>query len=503
MPFQAMNMYLLISILKEGKRKNMKEVFIERQQSLLRIAIRQNNKLKECFFEDDMSGPSAGEIYAGVIKNIVPAIKCAFVDIGYECNCYMYLDNKFRNMNIKKGDMIPVQIVKEKSENKGPKVTSAIDISGRYCAVMTFNNDINISKKIKDEGYKKLCMENIKKPQDVGVMVRTNATKVDINEINKEIEKLYNMLIEIRQKCERTVKPGFLSDNGGILAKLLRDKVDENVSKIYADDEKDYDYINKFIEENADINSEAILYKKERTLFNSFGIEKEILSLRNNKVVLRCGGYIIINKTEAMYVIDVNSGKNVKNASIRKTALNTNIDAAEEIGRQIILRNLSGIIVIDFIDMTCYEDKKAVFEKLTESFKDDKNKTTIYPFTELNLVQIARKKTGRCINEYIEKKCPYCMGTGKRLKFDYIKGLIRNEIAGISYENSIKNIHIEISDSYKDDVLGDVIGFVNSIGASDKNIYLTYVHKYDFFNVEPLIFANQIRNMTNYKIYGK
>lgn len=479
----------------------MKEIFIERQQSLLRIAIKENDKLRECLFEDDSNEPSAGEIYSGLVKNIVPAIKCAFIDIGYECNCYMYMDSKLQNINLKKGDMIPVQVLREKSENKGPKVTSAVDISGRYCAVMTINNSINISKKIKDEDYKKLCMENIEKPQDVGVMIRTNAVKVGIEEVNKEIKRLCDILSDIRQKCKRAVKPGFLFDNGGILAKLLRDKIDDRVSRIYTDDEKDYDYINKFIEENMDISPQVILYQEERTLFDNYGIEKEILALRNNKVTLRCGGYIIINKTEAMYVIDVNSGKNVKSTSIRKTAFNTNIDAAEEIVKQIILRNLSGIIVIDFIDMSYYEDKKAVFEKLTELFKEDKNKTVIYPFTELNLVQIARRKAGRCINEYIEKECPYCMGTGKRLKFDYIKGLIRNEIARISSENGINDIHIEISDNYKEDIMGDVIGFVNSIGAFDKSIYLTYVHKYDFFSIEPLIFANQIRNMMDYKIY--
>ena len=180
------------------------------------------------------------------------------------------------------------------------------------------------------------------------------------------------------------------------------------------DSEEDYDYIKNFSNNIIDTKISIKLHEESRSLFNYYGIEREILSLRNNKVGLNCGGYIVIDKTEAMYVVDVNSGKNVKNTSMEKTAFTTNFQAAEEIVRQIRLRNLSGIIVIDFIDMDSEENREKVLDKLNEGFVDDKNKTVIYPFTELNLVQIARRRSGKSIYEYIEEDCGTC--TWKRKK---------------------------------------------------------------------------------------
>lgn len=481
----------------------MKEIFVERQDSIIRIAIKDNEKLKECYFEEGNNEPYPGEIYIGVVKNIVPAIKCAFIDIGYEKNCYMYMDSKLFNAKLKKGEELLVQVLKEDSENKGPKVTSAIEIKGRYSVLVTLNNDLNISQKIKN----KECIDNfirdIEKPHDVGIMIRTNAENVDVEIVNKEIKKHSEILNDMKMKCNRASKPGIVFDNGGILDRILKDKVDSFTSKIYVNNVKDYEYIKQFISESLDVNDLEIEFMKDEiSIFDSFGIEKEILSLRNNKVSLKCGGYIVIDKTEALYAIDVNSGKNTKSNSIKKTAFNTNMFAAEEIGHQIRLRNLSGIIIVDFINMDDYDDKNKVVQKLRDAFEDDKNKVTVYPFTELNIVQIVRRKVGKSLSEYIEEDCHYCLGHGKRLKFNYIKYLISNEVIKILYKENIKDIHIEIDEIYKNDVKGDIINFVNDIGAMHKTIYVTYLHKQLLFNVEPLIFANQVQNLMEYKIYG-
>ncbi|MBY6825662.1 ribonuclease E/G, partial [Clostridium botulinum] len=166
----------------------------------------------------------------------------------------------------------------------------------------------------------------------------------------------------------------------------------DNISKIYLNCREDYVYVSEFLKEYGENNIKLDIYEGERNLLDYYAIEKEILSLRNKKVYLNCGGYIIIDKTEAMYVVDVNSGKNVKGNSMEKTIFTTNMEAADEICNQIILRNLNGIIVIDFIDMDNENLKEKVLDKLKQGLKRDKNKSVVYPFTELNLVQIARKR---------------------------------------------------------------------------------------------------------------
>lgn len=480
----------------------MREIFIERQNELLKIAIKDKGRFSECYMEKEMSEPLPGEIYNGVVKSIVPAIKSAFVDIGYEKNCYLYVDRRYNNTGIKKGDEILVQVQKEAVDNKGPKVTNAIEVPGRYCVLLTLKSGIDFSQKIKSDKFKDYIRKGINKPEDVGIMIRTNAEKVEVSEINREISELVNTLNKIKREFQYGRKIGLIHGGGGILSKILRDKFDERVSTVYVDNEGDYEYIKDYTKNINGLNIAFVIHKEQRSLFEAYGIEKEILALRNNKVALKCGGFIIIEKTEAMHVIDVNSGKNVKSSSIDKTAYITNLDAAEEAARQIKLRNLAGIIVIDFIDMESSEDKLNILERLNEGFLEDKNKVVIYPFTELNLVQIGRRRIGKPIYDFLEEECSDCHGSGKRLKFSYIKLLIKNEIAKISTQNEIKDIHIEIDSYYANRIRTEVPSFISEIGAVNKRIYLTCTDKYDYYKVEPLIFASQVENMQAYKLYG-
>lgn len=443
-----------------------------------------------------------GEIYKGIVKNIVPGIKCAFVDIGYKENCYMYMDRKFKNTHIKKDDHILVQVVKEAIGKKGPKVTNAVSIPGRYCVFNTLDSSITFSKKIEDEGIKKYIKENIKRPENIGLMIRTNGEKVPVEIINDEIESINKIYNDIEKKANYSLKPGLLLKTGGALGRILRDKLDSGTIKIYVNNSEDHNEINNYISNMDEINVYLELYEGERELFDYYGIEKEILKLRNSKVQLNCGGYIIIEKTEAMYVVDVNSGKNTQGGSLRKTAFITNIQAAEEIASQIRLRNLSGIILIDFIDMNEEEDKTKVLDKLWEGFEGDKSKTVIYPFTELNLVQIARRRVGKAIYEYIDEPCRKCHGKGRRIKLSYMSSLIKNELGKIHDEDSIKHIYIEISNIYEEEIRGDIITFIKDINALDKCVYVNFVNTEDYLKVEPLIFMNQIENLQMYKVYG-
>ncbi|MGH4139272.1 Rne/Rng family ribonuclease [Clostridium sp.] len=480
----------------------MKEIYIERQEEFLRIAIKENNKLKECFIEEDSSGPIPGEIYKGIVKNIVPAIKCAFVDIGHNKDCYMYLDARFNNTNIKKGDEIIVEVLKEQIDKKGAKVTSAFGIPGTYSVIVNINKDISFSKKINNSYFENMVSKELVKPEDIGVMIRTNAFNVDINVLNDEVRALYEIYKGIMKRAEYSRNPILLFSDAGAINRTLRDILDKNTFKIVLNNKSDFEYAKKFTEDRSDISVKVEFHNESRMLFDYYGIEKEILSLRNHKIPLKCGGNIVIDKTEAMYVIDINSGKNVKSHSLRKTAESTNIEAAEEIARQIRLRNLSGIIMIDFIDIEDLDVRKSILNVLRMGFADDKNKTVIYPFTELNLVQIARRRRGKSIYEFIEESCKCCDGKGRRVKLSYIQFLIKNDIFRMQAEQGIKDIYIEIDQVYKKDIMGDVLEFARLIGALEDCVYVNFIPHLEKFKVESLIFANQIRNLQTYKIYG-
>lgn len=480
----------------------MKEIYIERQEEFLRIAIKENNKLKECFIEEEYSGPIPGEIYKGIVKNIVPAIKCAFIDIGHNKDCYMYLDEKFNNTKIKKGDEIIVEVLKEEIDKKGAKVTSAFGIPGTYSVVVNMNKDISFSKKINNKTFEDMVKKELVKPEDIGVMIRTNAFDVDINVLNDEVKALYEIYKNIINRAEYSRNPILLFSDSGAINRTLRDILDKNTFKIILNNESDFKFAKEFTESRKDINVKVELHNESRMLFDYYGIEKEILSLRNHRIPLKCGGNIVIDKTEAMYVIDINSGKNIKGRTLRKTAQSTNIDAAEEIARQIRLRNLSGIIIIDFIDIEDPEVRRSILDTLRMGFADDKNKTVIYPFTELNLVQIARRRRGKSIYEFIEEPCKHCGGKSSRVKLSYIQFLIKNEIFKMHKEQDIKDIYIEIDENYKKDIMEDVLEFVKRIGALDNKVYVNFIPHLEKFKVESLIFANQIRNLQTYKIYG-
>ncbi|MFL0267796.1 ribonuclease E/G [Candidatus Clostridium radicumherbarum] len=480
----------------------MKELFIERRERLLRIAIRNMGKLEECYIEEENNEPKQGEIYRGIVKNIVPAIKCAFLDIGFGKNCYMYLDRKFNNTNIKKNDELVVEVLKEGIGDKGPKITNAFSIPGRYVVLETLYKEIRFSSKIQSEEFKKAVLDNIPAPKDLGLKIRTNAEKVSIDRIKEEIERLLVLYNNILNDFNLSSKPKLLYGGEGILDKVLRDKLDLETDKIIINNEKDYKYIKDILKHNTDVQCTVELYAESRTLFDYSGIEKEILSLRNSRVFLKNGGFIVIDKTEGMYVIDVNSGKNIKSSSLEKTAYETNLEAAYEIGKQIKLRNLSGIIIVDFIDMTKIAYKEDVFTALKKAFESDKNKTVVYNFTELNLIQIARKRIGRPILEYLEEDCIKCSGKGKKLKFSYMIELIRNEIYKIDNSLNIDNVYIEVSSSYMEEINKDIEGFINSIEAQNKKVFLSYVQNKDFIKVEPLIFSSEVEKMQKFKIYG-
>lgn len=476
----------------------MKEIFIERRESLLRIGIRENEKLIESIVEENKNEPIIGEIYKGRVKKIIPAINSIFVDLGLNKEGYLYYSEELKSNGIKKGDDILVEVIKEPINDKGAKLTTKASIPGKYVVLNCYEQGISFSKRINDEEKKKEILENINELTDASITIRTEAINVDIKTLESEINKLYDEFININKSLKYSTEVKKVYGEDLSLFRILRNTIGQELVKIYTDNEEDFKKINKFISSENNVDLE--LYSGVRNIFDFYGIEKELLKLRHNRVNLPCGGYIVIDKTEAMYVIDVNSGKNIKGRSFDKTILETNLEAAKEIANQVKVRNLSGIIVIDFIDMRDKSQKSIVMKAIQESFASDKGNTKIFPFTELDLVQISRRRQGKSIYEYMEEKCMTCNGHGMILKLSYIQDLIKNEILRIKEDNTINSFYIEIDNVYKEKIQGDLFNFLKEIDGISKEIYLNYVENMEGFKVEPLIFQSQKVNLEKYKI---
>lgn len=477
----------------------MKEMFIERQENLLRIAIKEKGILSECFIEERSDEPQAGEIYKGRVKNILPGINSIFVDIGLPKEGYLYYSNELKSNNLKKGDEILVEIVKEPLMGKGAKLTNKISIPGKFMVITLGETGINFSRRITDQKDKQRIVNLVSEIEGLNILIRTDAIYASLEEIQSEKEYLLQELDRVNRKLKYSLSLGKVYGENLILNRVLRDCIDDNTS-ILVDNEEDYQEIKNYL--NSKSEAKVCLCAEDRSLFDYYGIEKEILKLRHNKVNLSCGGNIVIEKTEAMYVIDVNSSKNIKGRSFDRTILETNVEAAKEVGRQIQLRNLSGIIIVDFIDLRNRSDKDIVLKVLRESLEADKGNVKIFPFTELDIVQIARKRRGKSIYDYLDEPCKRCKSSGMVLKLSYIENLLKNEISKCYIENSITDFYIELDKNYIEEVQGDMFSFLKNICGLDKEIYLNFVDGIEGFKIEPILFNNQKENVKNFRVIG-
>ena len=411
----------------------MKKIFIDRDAFLLRTAVYEDNILSNIYFEKEDDKPKEGCIYIGEVKNILPSLKGAFLDIGYEKNVFLYLD---KNIKIKKGDRLAVQIIKEEEGEKSAKSSLNLLLPGRYIMLQTLKEEMEFSGKL-TEDFKESIRHEIELYNNTGVIIRSNSIETSIDEIKNEYDYLYQIYSQIRRKEDYSSSLGLIYDFNGILGKLLRD-ISGSIESIIVSDIKDRCFIEEYLK--GKINT---IVKLEENVFLSYGIEEDIKDLLKRRVILPSKGNIIIDKTEAMYVIDVNSSKNTSESSMDKTAFKTNIEAAAEIPRQIKLRGLSGIIIIDFIDLKDRNKKKELLDMLQLGFKEDRLKPSVYPFTELNLVQITRKKVTP-ISYYLEENYGICQD-GKRLSSLYISILIKEKV----HMEKIEDPVIEVNNIYK------------------------------------------------------
>ena len=398
----------------------MQEILISKQEDKKIIALLENAKLQEIYEEKDSKKRLEGNIYLGIIKDILPGMQAAFVDIGEEKNTFLHIKdllpkvsnitgNKNENLekyNIKdyakKDKIILVQVKKDATETKGAKISTDINIAGRFIALVPNDKFITVSQKIENEQEKlrlKKIVEKEIKNLDVGCIIRTAAENKDEDTLKNDIkntlvkwEKIKTEFDKITNQSNKSkIKPKALYESNSILEKILLDTIDNGVNKIFVDDKKIYDEIIEILKNINKDFKEQIKIEQTENLLDKYDLKSQIEETKKRKIWLKCGGFITIDKTEALTAIDVNSGKFTGKQNLEQTILKVNEEASKEIAKQLRLRDIGGIIVIDYIDMHDEESRKSVLETLTTELKKDRSKTQIIEFTKLDLLELTRK----------------------------------------------------------------------------------------------------------------
>ena len=360
-----------------------------------------------------------GDVYLATVQNVLPSIDAAFVDVGVDKMGFLHAQDVMGKGALKDklqpNQKLVVQVVKEPTGHKGPRVTTEISLPGRFLVLMPSEPGINVSRKIESskERARLKSIVSLMKPVGVGVIIRTEAENQSEADIQEDLEILLEKWNNIVTAAESLTPPNLLYRDQDLLYRVIREACSEDVTEIIVDTAFALNRVQSLLQNwHMNKNIQVTLYKGNEPLLIATNVHKEIRAALNMKVNMPSGGYLFIQQTEALTVIDVNSGKFVSSATQDETILKTNIEAVHEIARQLRLRNIGGMIIIDFIDMTSRVDKLAIMEELELAIEDDKAKPQVGQLSDLGLVEMTRHRKGQAISEVFAKKCPHCHGEG-------------------------------------------------------------------------------------------
>lgn len=381
----------------------MKELVILDSEDKKVICLIEDEELVEKYEENENNKSIEGNIYIGKVQNVITGLQSAFVNIGEKRNAFIHvkdilpkvdivkkekIEEKTINELIKPGDPIIVEVKKEAVDKKGPRLSTHITLTNRFVVFMPNSNFITVSQKIEDNIERERLKSIIKKylPEGSGAIIRTVAENKSEDELKNDILKTIEKWKKIQNISVDEI-PQKIYDKGGVLKKTIVDLVDNKLDKIVLENKNDLENIKNILDEiEANVEIEI-----DNDILNKYNLSKQIQALENNKVWLKSGGFITIDKTEALVAIDVNSGKFIGKKDVEETITKVNLEAAKEISKQLRLRDISGIIIIDFIDMHEEENKKAVINEIIKNSKKDRSKVQVEEFTRLNLMEITRK----------------------------------------------------------------------------------------------------------------
>ena len=422
----------------------MKELVINVSPLETRIALLEDKRLAELQIERLENRSIVGNIYKGRVDSIVPGIQAAFIDIGFEKNGFLYVSDiagtegtgdfviedgvaKFRGAKgrpsrqasienlLKKNQYIMVQVAKDRLGTKGVRLTNFITLPGRYMVLMPTVTQLGVSRKIESEKERerlKAILQSIR-PKGIGLITRTAGEGRKKTDFQSDVKYLAKVWEQVKSKMENMTGPCLLHEDLNPVLRVIRDTFTSEVDKLVIDHPVEYERIQFFLEAYApSLQKRCTLYEEPLPIFDEFNIEPEIEKALRRKVHLKSGGYLCIDQTEALVAIDVNTGKFTGKTRLEETVFRTNLEAAEEIARQVRLRDMGGIIVIDFIDMEVEKNRRELLRVLKEALKQDRAKTTISEISELGMIEMTRKRVKHNLIKALSQPCPYCEGSG-------------------------------------------------------------------------------------------
>ncbi len=454
-----------------------KEMMITVDHDETRAAVLENGVLVEVFVERPLSQRIVGNIYKGRVENVLPGMQAAFISVGLEKNAFLYVDDAHpvgieddpgdrpegaRRATIKdlvrEGQEIMVQVTKEPTGGKGARVTRDITIPGRCLVLMPSVDYVGVSRRIAEEKERERLkrLAYAAKPKDLGVIVRTVAEGQSKQAIEADIGFLVKLWKDIERKSKTMKSPALLHRDLGLAYRMLRDHLTDDVQRVVVDDADECKRMQELAKEFApDLARKIRLHRgRPRTLFEEHGLNEKIEAAIRKRAWLQCGGYLVFDQTEALTVIDVNTGRYVGSKNLQDTVFKTNMEAADEIARQLRLRDIGGIIVIDFIDMDSPSRRKKVVAALESALARDKTRATVLGITKLGLVEMTRKKGRKNLVDLMTRTCPYCESAGRVLSEESMSRKVRREIRRILRTNTAEAILVEVHPSVASLLIG-------------------------------------------------
>ncbi len=439
-----------------------KEILVDATGCSTRVAVVEDGSPVELYVEQTGTERLVGNIYNGKVQNVLPGMQAAFIDIGLEKNAFLYagdivlsddpddeLDHIPERRNIKDllkpGQTIMVQVAKDPMGTKGARVTTHITLAGRHLVLMPTMDYVGVSRRIEKEEERQRLRKILTeiRPENMGVIGRTESAGRSREVIKEDLESILGLYREIEKKAKKKKAPALLHEEQSLLFRTARDLLMKDVDRVFVNDQEAYDELKDIAGLIAPKLKGRILLKQSEALFDRYDTESKIEKALARKVWLKSGGYLIIDRTEALTSIDVNTGKFVGKDNLEATITATNCEAAKEIAKQLRLRDIGGIIIIDFIDMEKESDRRAVLNTLRNVLHEDRTRSHVFGFTHLGLVEMTRKKTGRSIGDTVQMICPYCNGDARVLSPESMVDRVRKQTMQVLRGSTNKRMLID------------------------------------------------------------
>ncbi|MEX2356614.1 MAG: Rne/Rng family ribonuclease [Thermaerobacterales bacterium] len=475
-----------------------REILVTVDQDETRVAVVEDHSLAEIHVERPLTQRVAGNIYKGRVENVLPGMQAAFVNIGLEKNAFLYVDDahplrmdeddddglspdEVKKLSIKDllkvGQQVIVQVAKEPVGTKGARVTRNLTIPGRFLVIMPGVEYVGVSRKIQDDKERdrlKKITQRLR-PKGIGVIVRTVAEGCQEADLARDINFLARLWKDIQRKTDRNRAPHLLHKDLGLVYRIVRDYFTEDIDALLLDSPQEHNRVRELMDIfSPDLKDRVELFRdQERNLFEARGINEEIESALKKRVWLKSGGYIVIDQTEALTAIDVNTGRYVGTNSLQSTVFKTNMEAAKEIARQLRLRDIGGIIIIDFIDMESHRHRQQVVRELERALQGDRTRATVLGITQLGLVEMTRKKGRQNLLDLLTRPCPYCDGRARVFNEETVARRVRQEIRRILRNSESDAVLVEVHPSVASLIIGaGGVNLKNLEQDTGKNIYV-------------------------------